>query len=90
MKFNIPTILTLFRVGLIPFFIVTFYLPFHWAPFLTTIIFFIASITDWLDGYLARRWNQSTPFGAFLDPVADKVMVIAALTLVVEYQHVFG
>ncbi|ACA30735.1 CDP-diacylglycerol--glycerol-3-phosphate 3-phosphatidyltransferase [Histophilus somni] len=89
MKFNIPTILTLFRVGLIPFFIVTFYLPFHWAPFLTTIIFFIASITDWLDGYLARRWNQSTPFGAFLDPVADKVMVIAALTLVVEYQHVF-
>lgn len=89
MKFNIPTILTLFRVVLIPFFVIVFYLPFAWAPFLTTLIFFIASVTDWLDGYLARRWNQSTPFGAFLDPVADKVMVVAALTLVVEYQNAF-
>ncbi|QLB12893.1 CDP-diacylglycerol--glycerol-3-phosphate 3-phosphatidyltransferase [Bisgaardia hudsonensis] len=89
MKLNIPTILTIFRAILIPFFVVAFYLPFSWAPFLTTLIFFIAAITDWFDGYLARKWNQTTPFGAFLDPVADKVMVVAALVLVVEYQHSF-
>ncbi|UXN35576.1 CDP-diacylglycerol--glycerol-3-phosphate 3-phosphatidyltransferase [Avibacterium paragallinarum] len=89
MKLNFPTILTLFRVVLIPFFVLAFYLPFAWAPFLTTAIFFVAAVTDWFDGYLARKWNQSTPFGAFLDPVADKVMVVAALVLVVEYQHSF-
>lgn len=89
MKLNIPTILTLFRVVLIPFFVIAFYLPFTWAPLLTTAIFFVASVTDWLDGYLARKWNQSTPFGAFLDPVADKIMVAAALVLIVEYQHSF-
>ena len=87
MKFNIPTILTLFRVILIPFFVITFYLPFEWSPFATMLIFFIAGVTDWFDGFLARKWNQSTPFGAFLDPVADKVMVVAGLVLVVEYQH---
>lgn len=89
MKLNIPTILTLFRVVLIPFFVIAFYLPFTWAPLLTTAIFFVASVTDWFDGYLARKWNQSTPFGAFLDPVADKIMVVAALVLIVEYQHSF-
>lgn len=51
------------------------------------LIFAIASITDWFDGYLARKWNQSTRFGAFLDPVADKVMVIAALSLIIEHYH---
>ena len=55
--------------------------------FITTFIFFIAGVTDWLDGYLARKWKQTTRFGAFLDPVADKVMVVAALVLIVEYQH---
>ena len=89
MKLNIPIFLTIFRVILIPFFIIAFYLPFDWAPFLTTFIFFIAGVTDWLDGYLARKWKQTTRFGAFLDPVADKVMVVAALVLIVEYQHTF-
>ncbi|TCP97834.1 CDP-diacylglycerol--glycerol-3-phosphate 3-phosphatidyltransferase [Cricetibacter osteomyelitidis] len=89
MKLNIPTFLTLFRVVLIPVFIIVFYLPFSWSPFVTTLIFFIASVTDWLDGYLARKWKQTTRFGAFLDPVADKVMVSAALVLIVEYQHSF-
>ena len=79
MKFNIPIFLTMFRVILIPFFVIAFYLP--------TFIFFIAGVTDWLDGYLARKWKQTTRFGAFLDPVADKVMVVAALVLIVEYQH---
>ena len=87
MKFNIPIFLTMFRVILIPFFVITFYLPIEFSPFITTFIFFIAGVTDWLDGYLARKWKQTTRFGAFLDPVADKVMVVAALVLIVEYQH---
>ena len=87
MQFNIPTLLTLFRIILIPFFVLAFYLPFSWAPFLCAFIFWFAAITDWFDGFLARRWNQSTRFGAFLDPVADKVMVVVALVLVVEHYH---
>ena len=87
MKFNIPIFLTIFRVILIPFFIIAFYLPIESSPFITTLIFFIAGVTDWLDGYLARKWKQTTRFGAFLDPVADKVMVVTALVLIVEYQH---
>ncbi|VEH67754.1 CDP-diacylglycerol--glycerol-3-phosphate 3-phosphatidyltransferase [Rodentibacter pneumotropicus] len=69
---------------------ITFYLPIESAPFITTLIFFIAGVTDWLDGYLARKWKQTSRFGAFLDPVADKVMVVAALVLIVEHQHSFG
>lgn len=87
MKLNIPTYLTIFRVALIPLFIITFYLPIPYSPEITTLIFFIASITDWFDGYLARKWNQTTRLGAFLDPVADKVLVAVALVSVVEYYH---
>ncbi|MDG4922524.1 CDP-diacylglycerol--glycerol-3-phosphate 3-phosphatidyltransferase [Glaesserella parasuis] len=87
MKLNIPTYLTLFRVALIPLFIVWFYLPIQYSAEITTLIFFIASITDWFDGYLARKWNQTTRLGAFLDPVADKVLVAIALVFVVEYYH---
>lgn len=87
MKLNIPTYLTLFRVALIPLFIVAFYLPIQYSAEITTLIFFIASITDWFDGYLARKWNQTTRLGAFLDPVADKVLVAIALVSVVEYYH---
>ena len=75
MQFNIPTLLTLFRVILIPFFVLVFYLPVTWSPFAAALIFCVAAVTDWFDGFLARRWNQSTRFGAFLDPVADKVLV---------------
>ena len=87
MKYNIPIFLTILRVILIPFFVLAFYLPIPSAPFITTLIFFIAGVTDWFDGYLARRWNQSTRFGAFLDPVADKVMVAIAMVLVAEHYH---
>ena len=87
MQYNIPTLLTLFRVVLIPFFVLAFYLPFVWAPFACALIFLVAAVTDWFDGYLARRWNQSTRFGAFLDPVADKVMVAIAMVLVAEHYH---
>lgn len=89
MQLNIPTWLTLFRVVLIPFFVLAFYLPFTWAPMICAIIFVFAAITDWFDGFLARRWKQTTQFGAFLDPVADKVMVAAALILVVDHYHIW-
>ncbi|MDY0071299.1 MAG: CDP-diacylglycerol--glycerol-3-phosphate 3-phosphatidyltransferase [Thauera sp.] len=88
-RINIPNALTLGRVALVPVFVVVFYLPFQWSYAVSAAIFAIAAITDWLDGYLARRLNQSTPFGAFLDPVADKVMVAIALVLLVEREHVW-
>lgn len=81
---NIPNLLTLLRVALIPVFILFFYLPFSWSYWAASAVFALAAITDWFDGYLARRWEQSTPFGAFLDPVADKLMVAVALVLLVE------
>ncbi len=87
MQFNIPTLLTLFRVILIPFFVLVFYLPVTRSPFAAALIFCVAAVTDWFDGFLARRWNQSTRFGAFLDPVADKVLVAIAMVLVTEHYH---
>lgn len=78
-----PNVLTLVRILLIPLLVIFFYLPFWWAHLAATIIFTIACITDWLDGYLARYLKQSTKLGAFLDPVADKLMVSIALVLVV-------
>ncbi len=81
---NVPNALTLFRIVLIPVFVLVFYLPFKWVYLVSAVIFTLASITDWLDGYLARKLDQSTPFGAFLDPVADKLMVAIALSLLVE------
>lgn len=89
MRLNIPIVLTLFRVILIPFFVVAFYLPIKHAYFISALIFVIAALTDWLDGFLARQWKQTTRFGAFLDPVADKVLVGTALVLITEYYHVW-
>ncbi|WP_369622100.1 CDP-diacylglycerol--glycerol-3-phosphate 3-phosphatidyltransferase [Pseudoalteromonas distincta] len=87
---NIPNTLTTFRLFLIPVFLVIFYLPYSWAFFAAAFIFWLASITDILDGYLARKLEQSTPFGAFLDPVADKVMVCAALVALSDhYQSMY-
>ncbi len=81
--FNWPNILTIARISVIPIFVVIFYLPFSGAHVVATLIFLIASITDWLDGYLARYLKQTTKLGAFLDPVADKVLVSVALVLIV-------
>ncbi|MBD9483924.1 CDP-diacylglycerol--glycerol-3-phosphate 3-phosphatidyltransferase [Pseudomonas sp. PDM14] len=81
---NIPNLLTVLRVLLIPVIILLFYLPFSWSYLAASGVFALAAVTDWFDGYLARRWEQSTPFGAFLDPVADKLMVAVALVLLVE------
>lgn len=84
MKFNLPNVLTLLRIALIPVFVVVFYLPYAWAPPVSALVFALAGVTDWFDGWLARRWNETSAFGAFLDPVADKLMVIAALVLILQ------
>jgi len=83
---NIPNALTLFRMALIPVLVLVFWLPFSWSAMASAAIFVLAAVTDWLDGYLARKLNQSTSFGAFLDPVADKLMVAIALVLMVGQQ----
>jgi CDP-diacylglycerol--glycerol-3-phosphate 3-phosphatidyltransferase len=79
--------LTLMRIVLIPLFVAVFFLPFAWAHFVSSLVFSVAAITDWADGYVARKYDQSTPFGAFLDPVADKLMVVIALLLLVSIHH---
>ena len=89
MQFNIPNTLTLMRIAVIPLFVGVFYLPSHWLAdpqmnLVATVLFVLAAITDWLDGYLARTLGQTSAFGAFLDPVADKLMVAAALILLVQ------
>lgn len=89
MPLNIPNLLTWFRILMIPVFVGVFYVPDdmlsqHHRHMLATFIFWLASITDWLDGYLARTLNQGSAFGAFLDPVADKLMVAAALIVLVK------
>ena len=84
MHLTLPNKLTLLRIGLIPVFVLAFYLPlFGLNNYITTGLFFIAGVTDWFDGYLARRLKQQSEFGAFLDPVADKLMVGTALVLLV-------
>jgi CDP-diacylglycerol---glycerol-3-phosphate 3-phosphatidyltransferase len=80
---TVPNSLTLARMMLIPVFILVFYLPWSGAHMTAAIIFMIASFTDWLDGYLARKLEQLSPFGAFLDPVADKLLVASCLLLLV-------
>jgi CDP-diacylglycerol--glycerol-3-phosphate 3-phosphatidyltransferase/cardiolipin synthase len=83
---NIPNALTLLRIVLIPVFVVIFFLPTPWARLVCALVFTLAALTDWLDGWLARRWGQTSPLGAFLDPVADKLMVAVALVLLVQAQ----
>lgn len=84
MPYNIPNLLTSLRILLVPVFVLFFYLPVDWSNEAATLIFMVAAITDWFDGYLARRLNQTSAFGAFLDPVADKIMVAVALVLLVD------
>ena len=79
---NLPNILSLLRITLIPVLMVLYFLPYESAPLWATIVFTIAALTDWLDGYIARKWQQTSPFGAFIDPVADKLIVAIALLLI--------
>ena len=87
MVLNLPILLTLLRIVLLPVIVVVFYLDYSWARPLSCIIFVLAGITDWLDGYLARKLGQESRFGAFLDPVADKLMVATVLILIVEFDN---
>lgn len=95
MPFNFPIFLTWLRVALIPVFIGLFYLPSSMLADaarnqIGTLIFALAAITDWLDGFLARKWGQTSAFGAFLDPVADKLIVAAALILLVDLERTWA
>ena len=83
---NLPNIITVCRVSLIPLFVGIYLLPGSWTYLTSAIIFGLVALTDWLDGYLARKLNESTPFGAFLDPVADKLIVVSALVILIA-QH---
>jgi CDP-diacylglycerol--glycerol-3-phosphate 3-phosphatidyltransferase len=81
---TLPNQITLFRIILIPIFLIIFYLPLSWSHFGAFAVFWLAAVSDALDGYLARKLNQSSAFGAFIDPVADKLMVVAALVMIVQ------
>jgi len=94
-QFNFPLFLTWLRIVAIPLFVAVLYFPEDWvsertANVVSMWIFIAAAVTDWADGWLARRWNQTTAFGAFLDPVADKLMVAAALIVLAELGRVYG
>ena len=80
--FNVPNALTYLRIALIPLIVVIYYLPYGWSGPVSALVFAFAGVTDWFDGYLARKLGQESRFGAFLDPVADKLMVAAVLVMV--------
>ena len=81
---NLPNQLTLLRIAMIPVFVILYYLPWGWSHVASAAIFGLAALTDWVDGYLARKMGLETPFGAFLDPVADKLIVIVALIMLLQ------
>ena len=94
-RFNFPLFLTWLRIVAIPLFVLVLYVPEDWIAektrnVISMWIFIAAAITDWADGYLARRWNMTTSFGAFLDPVADKLMVAAALIVLTEFGRIYS
>jgi len=94
-RFNFPLFLTWCRIVAIPLFVAVLYVPEDWIAeqsrnLISMWIFIGAAVTDWLDGYLARKWNQTTSFGAFLDPVADKLMVAAALIVLTEFGRIYA
>ena len=94
-KFNFPLFLTWCRIVAIPLFVAVLYMPESWinernASVTAMWIVIAAAVTDWADGYLARKWNMTTSFGAFLDPVADKLMVAAALIVLTEFGRVYA
>lgn len=89
MHLTLPTMLTLLRIALVPVLVVFFYLPYPWSNLACVVIFVLAAVTDIADGVIARRTGQTSRFGAFLDPVADKIMVSTALVLLVQRQETY-
>jgi CDP-diacylglycerol--glycerol-3-phosphate 3-phosphatidyltransferase len=84
---NLPNIITIARILFVPVFVIVYWMPGQSTYIASALLFGLAAFTDWLDGYLARRLNQTTPFGAFLDPVADKLIVVAALVVLIAHHH---
>lgn len=89
MKLTTPTLLTLLRIALVPVLVVLFYIPYTWSNLACVVIFVLAAVTDIADGAIARKTGQTSRFGAFLDPVADKIMVSTALVLLVQRQETY-
>ncbi|RPH98291.1 MAG: CDP-diacylglycerol--glycerol-3-phosphate 3-phosphatidyltransferase [Lysobacterales bacterium] len=89
MKLTTPTLLTLLRIALVPVLVVLFYVPYTWSNLACAVIFVLAAVTDIADGAIARKTGQTSRFGAFLDPVADKIMVSTALVLLVQRQETY-
>ena len=89
MHLTVPTILTLLRIALVPVLVLFFFLPYPWSNLACVVTFVAAAVTDIFDGYIARRTGQTSRFGAFLDPVADKIMVSTALVLLVQRQEAY-
>ena len=85
-----PNVLTLSRILMVPIFIASFYIDGRWASWLGAIIFLFASFTDFLDGYLARYWKTQSKFGRFLDPVADKLIIVSALVMLIHNKSIDG
>ena len=86
---NVPLQLTVMRILCVPLVFVVYMLPFAWSHYAASFLFLLAIVTDWLDGYLARRLKQSTKLGAFLDPVADKILICVSLVLIAAYYTSF-
>lgn len=90
---NLPNKLSILRIMMVPLFVVAYFLPFSWAPYIALGIFILAALTDLLDGYIARKYNLVTDLGKLLDPIADKILVCAALFCVAvtnPLRHSFG
>ena len=89
MTMTTPTLLTLLRIALIPVLVLFFYLPMWWSNIACVVVFVFAAVTDWADGFIARRMGQMSTFGAVLDPLADKLMVATALIMLVQRQETY-
>lgn len=87
---NLANILTITRLALLPFMIVLFYLPFKWAAVLCLILFIVGSLTDFLDGWVARKLDQVSEFGKFMDPISDKIFVVTTLLMLVSVERIGG
>ena len=85
---NLANVLTMTRLALLPFMVVLFYLPFEWAAWLCLFLFIIGSVTDFLDGWVARKFNQVSEFGKFMDPISDKIFVITTLLMLVSADRI--
>ena len=87
---NLPNILSLSRLALLPFMVALFFVPFEWAAWTCLTLYIIGSITDGLDGWIARRWNQISEFGTMIDPISDKIFVVTVMLMLVATDRISG